>query len=187
MKKLLSCLTATLLLVTASSTRAAEVFLKVAVSGTVQSQTILGPTNGRIRTAVLNEKRIFQEYGVSAQDYELVFGATSGFQLIPKQASAMLPTLSILTITTTATAIDTKAGVFKFGGPVTPGPASTSIFNNLAGELVGTAHYVGSFPPTAFKKVIFSVTGRGSDPSMGGSGTSLLKFKVVTNGIFVQH
>jgi len=187
MKTLLSCLTATLLLATASPSRAVETFFKTSVGGTVQTQTILGPTDGRIRTTVLNEKRILQEYGVSGQDYELVFGTSSGLQLLPKRASAMLPTFQILSIGSSIEVVNTKAHLIKLEAAVTPGPASTTIFNNMAGELVATALYQGPFPPTTFKKLNFSVTARGFDPNPGGNSSSLLKFRIVAGGVFVQQ
>lgn len=186
MKTLLSLLTATLFLATASPTRAVESFFKVTFSGTVQTQTILGPNDGRIRTEVLNEKRILQQYGVSKQDYELAFGLSSGLVLIPKHASAMLPTITILNFSSSDTVTNTKAHIIKFGGTIAAGPASPTVFADLTGEVVGLVHFVGPFPSTVFKNLSFAGLARGTNARPGGVGKSFLNFKVVTNGFFEQ-
>jgi hypothetical protein len=133
---------------------------------------------------------ILQEYGGFSVDYELVyvFRNTSGLQLVPKRASALLPTFMILTSGVgSVNIVNTKARFFKLETDISPGTASTTIFNNVAGELAGTAKYKGDFPPSTFTKFNFSVTARGTDPNPTGNGKSLLKFKIVTGAVFVQQ
>src|SRR4051794_32003565 len=120
MKTLLCFFTVALFLATANPSRA-ETFFKVALNGTVQTQIISSMSEGRIRTAALNEKRILQEYGVFKEDYELVFGTASGLQLVPKRVSAMLPTFTILSIGTSSQLVNTTARFFKLEAAIIPG------------------------------------------------------------------
>jgi hypothetical protein len=67
MKNPFRLLTAVLLLATASQAWAVDQYLKTSITGAIQTQLLLGPGVGRIYTAPLNKKRIFQEFGVLPQ------------------------------------------------------------------------------------------------------------------------
>jgi hypothetical protein len=183
MKPLLTSLAAAILVLsTFNSARAAD-FFKVAVSGTVQTQLIVGGSSGRIRTEALNNKRFLGEFGVSPDDYRLAFDfATNALVLLPKDPTAVLPTLTILSIGSSALLTDSKAHIFKISGSVQPG-VNTNLFQNLSGELTGTIHFRDAGTFTTF---VFSFTGRGTDLTNGGAGPAFLKFRFTSTGRFAQ-
>jgi hypothetical protein len=185
---LLSSVTALLVtLATASPSWAAGTFLKAKVSGTVQTQTPVPPSDGRIHSAKLDSKRIFDEFGVSSDQYELVvsLGVTLTLELLPKLSAAKLPTILVVELGSDSQEIfDTKARTIALGGSIAPGTA-TNLFENIAGEIAGTARYQGTPISGVITKLVLGVTGRGTDTS--GVGPALLKFKIAAAGSFVQQ
>src|SRR5438445_514651 len=115
MKNLIHLFVTSLILATAGSAGAADDFRKVLVTGTVQTQILIGPGKGKILTAPLNNKRIFQEFGVSPQDYELVVNA-DGIEtlLVPKHTGANLPQIKLIVPGSAGLLVDTTAHVCKF-------------------------------------------------------------------------
>ena len=117
----------------------------------------------------------------------LVLGGSSGLVLEPKLAASALPTLVVIELGNDAvTIIDTKAHAFRLGAVISNGTA-TNLFQDLAGEVSGTAKYKGVFPPTSFSGLSLGGFARGTDTSGGGNGSALLKFKISTHGLFVQQ
>jgi hypothetical protein len=162
--------TTALILTTASPAWATDQYLKANVNGTVQTQAILSPGDGRVRTAPLNNKRIFQEFQVSPLDYELVYDIISsgGLMLLPKSAAAMLPSLTVVQLGQHSENIfNTKARCARVESDLAVSSA-TNLFKNLDGELVGTAFFKGPLAPPIITKFNFTVTARGSDNSGGG-------------------
>ncbi len=45
--------------------------LEAKIGGTIQTQTVLSPSDGRFHTEPLNNARVFEEFLVSPDDYEL--------------------------------------------------------------------------------------------------------------------
>jgi hypothetical protein len=176
------------LLAIAAPVHAVDIFLKVNFSGTAQSQTILGASDGRIHTSLFNNKRVFQEFNVSKADYELVLelGVTDQIALVPKHASAMLPTITVLTFTggVNGEVINTKTRLVRLETGIAS-PASGNLFENLGGQLIGTLHYSGSVPGSNFTNFNFTAIGAGKDQSNPGSMV-LLQFKVTDDGHFTQ-
>src|SRR4051812_28655904 len=106
--KLLIC---TLISITSTSAFAAGVPLFLAnVSGSVDVQHTLSPGDSRSQLSALNNKRIFEEFQVSANDYVLVIDANGAgvLELLPKSAASMLPTLEVLKLNDNAPVLDTK-------------------------------------------------------------------------------
>lgn len=163
-------------------------FLKANVAGTVQTQTILAPNEGRIRTSILNNKRIFAEFQVSKADYEMVVLVNSGIKLIllPKSASANLPTITVVEFgTNTQSVIDTKINIVNTVSDIAPSTA-TNLFKDLDGEIIGAAHFKGIIGSTAaITNFNFNVIGHGTDLN-GANGASVLRFKVTAKGTFNQ-
>ena len=188
MKTLLYAITTALFLATAGPAWAVTSFLKATVTGTVQTQILLSPNDGRIQTVPLNNKRIFQEFQVSPQDYELAVdasGNSGALVLVPKHTAAMLPTITVVELgNTSAEAIDTKVRVIKLTTNLGPSTA-TNLFKNVAGQLSGTVHFTGTIQTPVFSKFIFAVAASGTNST--GSGGAVLKFKITTQGAFVPQ
>lgn len=179
---------ALLFLAAAIPAGAADTFLKATVTGTVQTQVLFTPSDGRIRTEPLNNKRIFREFLVSPTDYALVFRLGSGIELVlvPKHASAMLPSITVIGLgNDIQQVVNTKTRVVRIVSNLAPGTA-TNLFKDLAGELNGTLHYTGAVAAGTITKFVFSVLGHGTDPTNGAGKPALLKFKATTGSPFVQ-
>jgi hypothetical protein len=186
MKHLLYCFTTALLFTVARPVWAAADSYEAIVIGTVQTQIYLGPGDGRIHTALMNNKRIFQEFGVSSQDYALVVKLVgAGLYLEPKSASAMLPEIEIYNTGTTEGLTDNKAHLEKYSSAIVAGGA-TNIFQNMAGEIVTAYYYKGDRALGNITKIVANVTARGTDPVGGFTTSALLKFKVVAQKPFAQ-
>jgi hypothetical protein len=182
MKILLAAL-ASLLLIIAPSAHAQETYTKATVTGTVQTELVISNTDGRIHTAPLNAKRIYQEFAVSPQDYELVLGTSSGLILLPRHAGASLPTLTIFGFGDQDILVNTKAKLFELEAAIKPGD-NTNLFQNLAGEMLGIGLYSG--PNFSFRNIAFTITARGNS-SISGHPEALLKFKVTAGAPFTQQ
>jgi hypothetical protein len=188
MKNPFRLLTAVLLLATASQAWAADQYLKVSVTGTVQTQLLLGPGVGRIYTAPLNKKRIFQEFGVSAADYELVINLSGiGLLLLPKNAAANLPEITVLAPTFPNQAlVDTRAHVEKIRADIGASTA-TNLFKDLFGQLEITYFFQGPVASPKVNKVVVNVKACGTDPAGGNTSSAFLNFKATAQGIFVPQ
>jgi len=188
MKNPLRILATTLLLATASPAWAVDQYLKASVTGTVQTQLSLGPGEGRIYIAPLNKKRIFQEFGVSGEDYELVLNLNGiGLFLLPKQAAANLPVITVLVPGSQNQAIvDTRAHVEKIRADIGAGTA-TNLFKDLFGQLEITYFFQGPIATAKVKKVISKVKSCGTDPAGGNFASAFLTFKVVAEEVFIQQ
>jgi hypothetical protein len=187
MKSLQAILLGVLLLASASTSRAGTVgttLFKAKVSGTAQTQLVLGPTDGRIDTSPLNNARIFAEFGVSPDLYALVFevGSTTVLELVPKSSMAKLPTIEVVKLGTgVGQVVDTHSRTLAIAGPIAAGTA-TNLFQGIAGEVTGAVKYDGAFPPTAFKSLSLDVRAQSMDAGLD----AILKFKITTSGVFTQ-
>ena len=186
--KTLLLITVTLFIAAAHPAHAIDTIFKATVTGTVQTQILNSPTTGRIHTALLNNKRIFEEYQVSKSDYELVLFFINGteLQLLPKHTSAGLPTITVFRVgSISGTVVNTTARVINIIGN-TASIGATNLFQDFTGEFSGTARYKGTIQTGAVSKFSCNMTATGTDQSNGGSGYALLKFKVHTTGLFTQ-
>jgi len=157
---------------------AASPYFKATVTGTVQTRVTLGPVEFRIHTAPLNNKRIFQEFQVSPDDYVLAVSTSNLGEvlLLPKNSGA-LPAISVLKLGSDRQSItDTKSNVIHLIGDIVA-TSHTNIFQGLFGTISNTTH----FNSTGTTKIILSVTAGGTDFA---GGPALLKFKVVTSSHF---
>jgi len=188
MKKVLLFLVA-FFIATANHASAADRFLKATVSGTVQTQALITTTDQRIHTAILNNRRIFLEYLVSPADYELVVNVSSGGEvvLLPKHTAAMLPTLSLFKLGLNNQAIiNTKLGILRLVTDISAGDA-TNLFQDLVGEIDGSAQFRFPLSNNEIKKFTLNVTGHGTDQGGVGARAALLKFKVTAVGEFTPQ
>lgn len=188
MKTLLHCLTLALFLATASPAWAVEKFLKATVTGTVQTQVTFSASEARFRTALLNNKRIFQEFGVSKDDYVLVVNVSNGGELLllPKSSSSGLPTISVAKVGSSKSIIDTKVGQGKVQAVLAPS-AATNLFKDLVGDLTGTIFFQGPVVSLSIKKFVFTIAASGTDTNPVSTGVALLKFKTTAQGVFLQQ
>lgn len=181
-----SLLLAVLVGLTASPSHAGGAMpqLKAKISGTVQTQIVLGPAEGKIAKTKLDNARVFEEFGVSPDLYALVFDPSVGLVLVPKSSLAKLPTILVMELGGSASAVDTHSGSFAISAPVDNPDAMANLFENLAGEVQGVAKYRGTFPPTEFTKITLAGFARGH--TSDGDFKALMKFKVTASGVFVQ-
>ncbi|HMJ90953.1 MAG TPA: hypothetical protein VK530_14115 [Candidatus Acidoferrum sp.] len=161
-------------------------FLKAKVNGTVQTQTILGPSDGRIKTTALNNARIFDEFEVSQTDYELVVAIEStGLYLVPRSTGGGLPTITVAEFNSDSeTVIDTKKRLVSVVAPLAVGTA-TNLFEDLKGTVVGSFRFTGTFDTPTYTSVVLSITGGGTD-QVGPNESAILKFKITAKGTFTQ-
>src|SRR5262245_52190642 len=99
----------------AAAGRAADILLKATVTGTVRTQQIISPTDGRIITKPLNNLRIAQEFGVSPAGYRLVLNVSkTELVLMPIYASSGLQAITVWKFGTSVSLINTKAHIVAF-------------------------------------------------------------------------
>lgn len=175
-----------LLLVSAASSDAAN-FLKARVTGTVQTQTLQGLNEGRIRTSALNNASIFEQFGVSPADYELVVAIEeTGLYLLPRTQGA-LPTLTVVRFNDdSGTVVDTRKRAVSYVAQA-GNTTATNLFEDFAGTAVGLFRYTGEFSSPTFKSGSVNVMGKGTDNLGEGSNAAILKFKITTTGTFTQQ
>ena len=188
MKKIPLLTLASLFIVTGSLHAAPTNFISAKISGTAQTQIVLGPSDGRIGISKVDNTRVFNEFNVSATDYDFVFatGSDAGFYLLPKHTGAALPTLPVIILgDDTQTVIDTKAHIYGYQSSVqTTNNTATNLFENLTGVISGSLKYAGSFPPTNFTSASFVFLGHGTDISTGDG--AILNLKLTVKGTVTQ-
>jgi hypothetical protein len=186
MKNLFSCSILVFLLAATASPSWAGTgpIFKAKVSGTVRTQLILGPSDGKIDSSSLNNSRIFDEFAVSPNDYELVTVLSGGLALVllPKSASSGLPTITVFTMSSVSTVVDTHKNTFEAGGAVSS-PATSGLFKDLTGELQGAVKFKGTFSSPTITKVAVDGHARGN---VGSASLSFLTIKLSTGALFVQ-
>jgi hypothetical protein len=188
MKNPFRYLTAALLLATASPAWAVDQYLKTSISGTVQTQLTLGPGEGRIYTAALTKKRIFQEFGVSVEDYELVINL-NGIELLllPKNSAANLPVIPVMIPgSKLQPLVDTRAHVQKIRSEIGTSTA-TNLFKDLFGQLDVTYLFQGPIVTAKVNKVIVNVKACGTNPAGGSIASAFLTFRITAQGLFVPQ
>jgi hypothetical protein len=94
---------------------------------------------------------------------------------------AKLPTIVVFTLDSASPAFDTKTNTIEVGGAVSNSGAS-NLFEDLVGEVQGTAKFKGTVSTAEITKVSLTGFARGT----GASGVAFLSFKVSTSGAFVQ-
>ena len=173
------------LLIATASLQAVPTYLSAKVSGTVETQIVNGPADGRINMGKVDNNRIFSEFQVSATDYQLAFSTSSaGLYLVPKHTTAGLPTITVMDMGgSSQTAVDTKSRTLVYEAGVTNSTAA-NLFQNLQGTVVGSFKYTGAYPPSAYTSATLNVIGHGTDNS-GSSGTAILQVKITVKGSFV--
>jgi len=184
MKKFFSCSVLMFLLATAAAPTWAgtTAVFKAKVSGSVRTQLLITPVDGRIESAPLNNKRIFDEFGVSPDDYELVLTLSGDISvlLMPKSLSSGLPSVNVFTVHGSSI-VDTHKNTIGAGGSLTSG-ATTNLFKDLAGELQGAIKFKGAILSPQFTKVTLDGHARGTGLE---SSVALLTIKLSTGATFV--
>lgn len=152
------------------------------VTGTVVKQELITPSEVRLRTSTLNNKRIFQEFQVSPTDYALVVDTSIKLVLLPKSASSGKPAITVFELDELSTFIDTRAKIGRFVSGAVTSTATDNLFEGLSGTAQGPYKLTASQSVT---KLTFSFFGRGSDIA-SDSGRTLLQFKVTSGKSFIQ-
>lgn len=152
----------------------------VNIHGSISSQVFLGPAEGRIETEKLDNTRLFQAFGLSKEDYALVFDTTAGgVRFRQRNSSGALPDVVAFDFGTGSTAIDTRRKVFRLATNIASS-AMGNIFEGMSGVGIGSLDYRGDLATLIIKKLSLKVnaTGHHSDPS--SSTGSVLRFLVKT-------
>jgi hypothetical protein len=174
MKRLVSFFVAAVCLAGATESQAGlgDLFA-VKVSGTIQQQ---GP-NETIITSRLDNQRIFDDAGVTPEQYELVlsFLGPNGIELLPKSSAAKLPTILVFSLDDLTFLFSQKPHQERFCSPISS-PAASGPFQGLVGAMTGVIRF------KAGEQNSVSISGEGSSSVSG----SLFRFKVSTHGFFVQ-
>jgi hypothetical protein len=160
---------------------------KITLTGSVEIQETQSVTVARARVTPLNPNRIFEEFAVSKNDYELVLDINGSgvVELVPKSASSPLPILQVFALTGNEAILDTKL-VF---GDLYANLSSTALgnlFEGLVGTVTGRDFFKGTIATTTFKKFTISGVALGKNQNAVGNTVALIKFKVVTTGGFTQ-
>lgn len=172
---------------TAAQAGGVSQLLKAKVSGTVQTQQVVGSEQGKIKTSAVNNQRIFSEFGVSDDDYELVVSISGpGLYLIPRNSGSPLPSIEVIIFSeSSGLIIDTKKRALSYIATALNESSTTNLFDGLVGTATGTFRYDGTFPAADYKSAQLNVVARGTDQG-GESETAILKLKITTTGKFTQ-
>jgi hypothetical protein len=162
-------------------------------AGTAIKQVTVGE-NTRAATSPVNSRRVFDEFGVSPDDYALVLNLDSSalVSLVPKSASAALPTITVLQIAEPRTVKNSMTKVELFEVPVANTSASGNIFDSLRGTLFGSLKFAPDKTLSRFNGNLTGSSGNGAvvvtSPAKGAvaPATVLLKFKVTKGARFTQ-
>jgi hypothetical protein len=157
------------------------------ITGTITRVVPVSSTATRLRFEKLDDKRLFEEFGVSREDYAFAL-ADGGFNLVAKSQSSGLPTLPVFTLGLEKDLIQTKPFKARIGGPV-ESAATGNIFEGLAGETTAaTGAVIEGGTITALKNLVLRIYARGSDQSAADptSPGVLLRFTVKQIGQFEQ-
>jgi hypothetical protein len=163
----------------------AAVMFEVTVSGTISTQQVIEVETGKIVTKPFNNARIYQEFGVSSQDYALVLNASSNeiLLLIPRDASSGLTNIVVVEMEDQATLLNTVRGSALFGA-VVRSDATDNVFEGFVGAHSGSIKVKGALETENITKVAMTLLAQGSGP--GGNGQSLFKLKITTGQRFEQ-
>ena len=136
-----------------------------------------------IKVISLNTKRIFQEFGVSSDNYILLVVANtstvSKLTLFPKKFGTV-PELPVMTLTQSAFSVHkTKPNTTQGTGTVS-GAATTNIFNNVSGSYSFTT----TVDAKANAKTIFKVLAAGATHTGTQANKSLILSLKLTTGKF---
>jgi len=158
------------------------------VKGTITKQVLLSPGDSRISVETLDEKRMFQEFLLSPDQYVLVLDASGSGELLfrSKSASAALPDVPVLAFGEGATVINSKTGEARLDRAFSS-PSTDTVFKDLGGTAGGAFTFI---PPLGLgiqvKKLNMRFTGHGTDESTSPAGRAILKFKLSTTSRFEQ-
>jgi len=158
---------------------------EVAVSGTISTQQLVSIEAGKIVTKAFNNTRIYQEFGVSPNDYQLVLNASSNdlLLLVPKSAGSGLTNIPVVRMSDQESLIDTARHLALFGAQI-ESTATGNVFEEFAGAHTGSIKVKGTLETENITKVTLSLYAQGSGP--GGDGSSLFKLKITTGKRFEQ-
>jgi hypothetical protein len=160
----------------------------VNVNGSAFKQ-VSGDGGSRIMRSAINNQRIFEEFGVSRDDYALVLdvGSESIVSLVPKSKSSGLDIIPVLQRADVRVAGNSQTGTSMFETPIGNGVAVGNIFAGLRGTMLGSLQFSEDD-----RLLRFSVNVQGSGTGgpiliKGGfSSGILLKFKVTRGAPFNQ-
>ncbi|HTO53485.1 MAG TPA: hypothetical protein VMR50_08880 [Myxococcota bacterium] len=162
---------------------------KAKISGTVLVQLSNSPTDGQIVKTKLDNKRVFQEFGVSDSDYELVwsFDGNAGLELVAKSLFAKLPVISVLPIGDVDPIVDTHTRTFALIDNLEDGGALGNLFEGITGGLTGTVKYRGDVMSPEISKISLTVVATGNNPAGTTSHLALINAKISTSGLFTPQ
>ena len=163
------------------------------VSGTAFEQISVDSTQ-RIKSSPVNTARVFEEFGVSPNDYALVLDINSGnmVTLVPKSAGSGLPIIPVMQRESVRTISNSKADAHMFESPIGNSASSAGIFTGLRGTMLGSLKFSDD---DRLLKFSASFNGSGSDfggpvvtdQAKGAFSTGvLLKLKVSKGALFTQ-
>lgn len=183
MKDFFTLLFAVLVTLAAHSDAAQPAFL-AEIQGTVTSQRLLGPNEGRIETDKLDNKRVFQAFGVSKDDYALIYDAEL-MKLIFRQRNSggALPDIILLNVNFPGAAADTKKKFFRAAASI-KSPAAGNLFEGLEGFAAASITYKGPIVTVQFDKFSFKFVGICRHPDPGSSSKAVLRFSLKTTREF---
>ena len=152
------------------------------VTGTVTTQETVTAGTSRIEVTPLTNKRIFDEFRVSTEDYALTMTPTGSLRLLPKSASSANPTITIISFTSTPIVLDTRRGIGRFVGR-TSSATTANLFEGFVGHADGSFRFTQSTPPSN-TQVTYTVSGAGDD--LSADTPAILRFKLVSGRPFAQ-
>jgi len=157
------------------------------VKGTVEVQRTLSPGESRAQFSQLNNKRIFEEFQVSPNDYVLVLNANGQgtLQLVPKSAASELPTIEVLKLNDNEPVLDTKKSVGDLFATLSS-TATGNLFEGLKGAVNGRVSFVPPLTEPQLKKFNFAGVAAGRNTDGDSSTVALIKLKVTTTQAFEQ-
>jgi hypothetical protein len=148
----------------------------VTISGTATSEKELRGSRTGLHATPLSAGRIYKEFGVSPDDYALVFDTNlhASLALRPRRTNSALPVIFVFQAfePEPRSRLDTS-NRFAFEAPISQGAAPTPMFKDFLGTTFGRGHV------TRVGKV------RAEYDVLGSSSEYFLKFKITLQEIFV--
>ena len=183
MKYPLALLLAFLLALAPKLAAVQPVFL-VEIKGTIFSSLAVSPTGFDLDTTKLNNERIYDEFGVSKQDYALVLDGNSlKVVLRQRDSTGALPDITVLELNLPNGGGDSDKKFLRAAGPITS-PAMGNLFEGLEGTALGTITFKGALPDVTLEKLSLKFFGGCRNPNPASSLPAALRFSLKTGKEF---
>ena len=153
---------------------------------------VKGDNGSRVERSPINNQRIFEEFGVSQEDYALVLdvNAESLVSLVPRSSTVKLPVIYVILRSDVHTASNGKLRTSMFETPVGNSDAEGTLFQDLRGTMFGSLKFSESDELLKFNATVTGSSNADSiivkDGTAKGLFTTgiLLKFKVTRGAPF---